>query len=171
MLADEGHVGRGEEVKGHDGRNVPEIELIVQPEVPVDGYLHHQVHARPQVVHRQAGYVVEACHDEPRGVDAHQSSCVKMPVGGVLHPREPQSHATEEEEHIHADVTHAAQAKEQVGACQLHMEEHDEEHGGAHQLAAVTTDVLQFDVGYSHGRLMFRGVTSVAWVSSSSRGV
>ena len=53
------------------------------------------------------------------------------------HIQEPDS---EEEENIHTDVTRAAQSEEGVGAGQPHMEQHNEEHGGSHELSAIATD-------------------------------
>ena len=66
----------------------------------------------------------------------------------ILRPREPQTDATEEEEHVHSHIAHAAQAIEHIFPRQRHVEEDDEEHRRSHQLTAKSTDVCQFYIFY-----------------------
>ena len=60
MTLDELHIGWSEGVEHHNGRNVPEGELIMEPEIPVYGDVKDEVHPTVAI---EAGYIVEAGHD------------------------------------------------------------------------------------------------------------
>ena len=70
MALDEFHVGRGKEIEHHRGRNVPEVQLIVQPETPVDGNLSEEINPVPRTSAMKTGNVEEAGDDEPGRINA-----------------------------------------------------------------------------------------------------
>ncbi len=144
MPLDEFHVGRGEEVEHHGGRDVPEVELVVQPEPPVDGDFPEEVYPAPGASTVEAGNIEEAGDDDPGGIDAQVTADEEAFDIGILHPGEPQADATEEEEHINPHIAHPSQAVEGVLTGQGYVEEDDEEHRGPHQLTAEAADVRQF---------------------------
>ena len=138
---DEFHIARSEEVEHHRGWDIPEVELVMQPEPPVDGDFSEEVDPIPSASAMETRDIEKAGYDEPRWINA-EITADKEPLGvWVLHPGEPQADATEEEKHIHSHVAHSAQAKESIVSWQTHMKENDEEHGCSHQLTAKSTDI------------------------------
>ena len=65
MAPDEFHIAWSKEIEHHRGRNVPEVQLIVQPETPVDGNLSEEINPVPRTSAMKTGYVEEAGDDEP----------------------------------------------------------------------------------------------------------
>lgn len=124
MLAEEHHIGWGEKVKCHDGRDVPEGQFIISPEVPVDGELSDQV----DPVAGKSWNVIQAGDDQPCWIDADETPPVEPLDMRRLHPREPKSYPTEEQEDVHADISAAMQPEKHIVAGQGCMEEDDEQH-------------------------------------------
>ena len=60
MSFDEFHIGWGEEVEHHCGRDIPEVEFVMQPETPVDGNLSEEVDPSPDISTLETGDVEEA---------------------------------------------------------------------------------------------------------------
>ena len=149
VLGDEFHIRWCPEIKHHDGGNIPKSQLVVKPEIPVDGDIAYQIDDTPSL-RIEAWNIVERCHDEPRRQDAQQATTIETPGGRLLHPGEPKAYATKKEKYIDADIATATEAKKQIGAGQSHMEKDDEEHGGSHQFASETADICQFDVLGTH---------------------
>jgi hypothetical protein len=83
--------------------------------------------------------VKEHCHNKPRGVQAQQSASIELPEQLTLAPREPQSYATEEEEHVNTYITTLVQGIEDVCLRHPYVEEYHEEHCRSHQLASIFT--------------------------------
>ena len=154
VSADEHHVERGQRIEHHRGRNIPKREFVVQPKVPVEGDVAHEVEPHPGVASMKPRNVVKASDNEPRGIDAQIATQEEMFERGIFHPRIPQAHATEKQKDVDANVTHAPKPKEQVVAGQTHVEKDDEKHGRSHQFAPVFRDIEEFDVVDFHSKGM-----------------
>ena len=96
VALDEFHIGRGKEIEHHCGRDVPEVEFIVQPEPPVDGYLAKEIDPVPCTASLESWDIEEAGDDEPGWVDAQIAADEEMLGRRILRPREPQSYSAEE---------------------------------------------------------------------------
>ena len=83
---DEFHIARSEEVEHHRSWDIPEVELVMQPEPPVDGNLSEEVDPSPGVSSVETGDVEEAGDDEPSGIDAEVATDEKSFRIGILHP-------------------------------------------------------------------------------------
>ena len=70
MAPDEFHIAWSKEIEHHRGRNVPEVQLIVQPETPVDGNLSEEINPVPRTSAMKTGNVEEAGDDEPGRINA-----------------------------------------------------------------------------------------------------
>lgn len=140
---DELHVSWCEGVKHHYGWHIPEGQLIMQPEVPVDEDVAKHVDYAVAVasVVEIVGHIIEACHQQPHGVDAQVTAFEEMCERRILRPRIPQSHSTKEQEHVHSHIAASSQPVEWVATTQAHMKEYDEEHCRSHQFAAVAADI------------------------------
>ena len=144
MAPDEFHVGRGKEIEHHRSRDVPEVELIMQPEPPVDGYLSKEIDPVPGASALERRDIEEAGYDEPGRVDAQITADEEMLGRRILHPREPETYSAEKEEHVYTDIAHSAKPEKGIFSRQCHMKEDDEQHGCSHQLAAKPADIRQF---------------------------
>ena len=144
MALDEFHVGRGKEIEHHRSRDVPEVELIMQPEPPVDGYLAKEIDPVPGASALERRDIEEAGYDEPGRVDAQITTDEEMLDRRILHPREPETYSAEKEEHVYTDIAHSAKPEKGIFSRQCHMKEDDEQHGCSHQLAAKPADIRQF---------------------------
>ena len=91
---DEPHIKGCPEIKHHDGRNIPECTFIVQPEVPVDGDVANQINDTPRLP-VETRNIIERCHDKPGREDTQQAALIELAERGCLHPREPQTIATD----------------------------------------------------------------------------
>ena len=138
VASDEAHIPWRDEVEQHDGWHVPERQLVVQPEVPVDGYVADQVDhvLREPLRSEVVGQVERRGADEPCGQYADESAAVEVAHRRRLCPREPQTHATQEEEDVNPHVATATQPVERVAAVECHMEQNDEEHCCSHLFGA-----------------------------------
>ena len=152
QAAYERHVGRGEDVEHHRGGDVPEGQLVVQPEVPVHQDIAYEV--RPfcravAVVCHEARDVEGGGYEQPRRIDTPEAAPVErepppqegLRAGRLARPRIPQPYAGEEEEDIDADVAHAAYAVEGILTRHADMEENDAYHRYAHDGRTVPADV------------------------------
>lgn len=108
MALDEFHVGRGKEIEHHRSRDVPEIELIMQPEPPVYGYFAKEIDPVPGASALERRDIEEAGYDEPGRVDAQITADEEMLGRRILHPREPETYSAEKEEHVYTDIAHSA---------------------------------------------------------------
>ena len=115
VLGDEFHIRWCPEIKHHDGGNIPKSQLVVKPEIPVDGDITDQIDDTPGL-RIEAWNIVERCHDEPRRQDAQQATTIETPGGRLLHPGEPKAYATKKEKYIDTDIATATEAKKQNGA-------------------------------------------------------
>ncbi len=78
MALDEFHIGRGKEIEHHRGWDVPEVELVVQPETPVDGDLAQEIDPVPCTASLESWDIEEAGDDEPGWVDAQIAADEEM---------------------------------------------------------------------------------------------
>lgn len=150
MPAYELHVWGSCHIQHHDSRDIPEGELIVKPEVPVEAYLHNQVEPCAGATAMKPRNVVETGYYEPGRIYAQETAQIEMTVGWRLAPREPQADAAQKEKHVDTDVSHAPEPEESIPSGKVDMEHYNHQHGGSHQGAPETADVGKFDVGYSH---------------------
>ena len=154
MALDEFHVGRGKEIEHHRSRDVPEVELIMQPEPPVYGYFAKEIDPVPGASALERRDIEEAGYDEPGRVDAQITADEEMLGRRILHPREPETYSAEKEEHVYTDIAHSAKPEKGIFSRQCHMKEDDEQHGCSHQLAAKPADIRQFYIFYLHDFLL-----------------
>jgi len=143
---DEPHVERCEGVEEEDGGNEPEVEFEPLPEAPVDEHLEHGV-ARAYLSVEAFRDIVDGGDDEPCGIDAAVAPHVEMAQRGLPAPSEPQSDAAEEEEHIDPHIAAAGKAQPQrLVARTADVEQHDDEHGEAHEGTAVAAKPCELDI-------------------------
>ena len=154
VFLDEHHVEWSQRIEHHRGRNIPKREFVVQPKVPVEGDVAHEVEPHPDIAPMEARDVVKASDNEPRGIDAQIATQKEMFERGIFHPRIPQAHATEKQKDVDPNVAHAPKPKEEVVAGQTHVKKDDEKHGRSHQLTPVFRDVEEFDVVDFHNEGM-----------------
>ena len=104
MALNQSHVRRGPEVEHHNGWDIPEGELVVQPEVPVNGDVANQVDIIA-VCPVESWQIEERCHYQPGRINTQQAVLVELPQSWILYPREPKADTTQEQEHIYTHIT------------------------------------------------------------------
>ena len=132
---DEPHVPRCDQIERQRGRNIPEGQFVVQPEIPVDGDIANQVDkTRRETLRSQPVSEVKGSgHHHPCRHDAQQSPAVEVHHRGLFAPSEPQSDTTEQEEDIHAHIAHTLETEKHVTTREGYMEEDDADDGQSHQ--------------------------------------
>ena len=100
VALDKLHVAWCKEIEHHGGGNVPEVQLVVKPEIPVDADVAHEVDPCPEVSSLKTRNVEQAGYDEPGGIDAQITAHEEVAHVRILGPREPQTYTAEEEKQI-----------------------------------------------------------------------